>query len=321
VDGALSFGLIWLDYLRRREPGLSIRGLVILLPAGAERTTCLRLRHLNHELAGYRAFAYTAEGIESPLDLRDYGNLRTQLETVHTRQRSAVDHWVGQLAENPAVETITRTDGELSLRVRGLQFARTAGQTLLYGLETNRVAAASNLPEIERFADELSRLRSAESDDKLNPLYLRGREAWLESQVRANMEQIDARLSPSPVYGQTTTVAGVERGLVDLLAADRDGRLAILELKASQDIHLPLQALDYWIHVKWHLDRNEFERAGYFPGVRLRREPPRMMLIAPALDFHPSNEQVLRFFSPEIEVQRVGVSADWQRAPKVMFRM
>jgi hypothetical protein len=52
---------------------------------------------------------------------------------------------------------------------------------------------------------------------------------------------------------------------------DYSGRLAVLELKASQDIHLPLQALDYWIRVKWHLDRDEFSSHGYFPGVILRK--------------------------------------------------
>jgi hypothetical protein len=109
--------------------------------------------------------------------------------------------------------------------------------------------------------------------------------------------------------------------VVDLLAADRNGRLAVLELKASQDIHLPLQALDYWMHTKWHLDRNEFGPAGYFSGLPLRNAFPRMLLIAPALDFHPSNERVLRFFSPEIEVQRIGVGAEWQRDLKIMFRM
>jgi len=74
--------------------------------------------------------------------------------------------------------------------------------------------------------------------------------------------------------------------------------------------------------VKWHLERDEFGPAGYFPGTAVRREvAPRMMLIAPALDFHPSNEQVLRYFSPEIDVERVGVGAEWQRCVKVMFRM
>jgi hypothetical protein len=214
----------------------------------------------------------------------------------------------------------------VSLRVRGLEFARTAGDRLIVGLETNTVNEASNVaeidfPEIERLVAEVARLRCADAADKLNPLYLRARELWLESQVRANLERIDARLLPSPVYGQTMTAAAGERGVIDLLAVERSGRLAILELKASQDIHLPMQALDYWINVKWHLERGEFERCGYFPGQTLRREAPRVTLLAPALDFHPSHQQVLRFISPAVEIERVGVGAEWQRELKTMFRM
>ena len=37
----LSFGLIWLDYLRRREQRLAIERLVLFLPAGAEQLTCI----------------------------------------------------------------------------------------------------------------------------------------------------------------------------------------------------------------------------------------------------------------------------------------
>jgi hypothetical protein len=94
----------------------------------------------------------------------------------------------------------------------------------------------------------------------------------------------------------------------------------VLELKASQDVHLPLQALDYWMRVKWHLDRGEFSAHGYFPECRLRTEPPRVLLVSPALDFHPSNERVLRFLSPAIPIERVGVGLDWRKELKVMFR-
>jgi hypothetical protein len=93
-----------------------------------------------------------------------------------------------------------------------------------------------------------------------------------------------------------------------------------VEVKASQDIHLPLQALDYWMRVKWHLERGEFSGRGYFPGLELRADPPRLLLVAPALDFHPSNETVLRFFSPEVEVERVGVGIEWRQELRVMFR-
>ena len=145
-------------------------------------------------------------------------------------------------------------------------------------------------------------------------------EAWLESQVRANIEAIDARLLPDPIYGQVPAFAAADRGVIDLLAVDRAGHLTVLELKASEDIHVPLQALDYWMRVKWHLDRREFAPSGYFPGIALRAEPPRILLVSPALDFHPSNERILRFIAPGIEIERVGVGLEWQKKLKVMFR-
>ena len=105
-----------------------------------------------------------------------------------------------------------------------------------------------------------------------------------------------------------------------LLAVERGGRLAVLELKASEDVHLPLQALDYWMRVKWHLDRGEFGAKGYFPGIELHNQAPRLLLVSPALDFHPSNESVLRYFSPRVPVERVGVGLEWRKELKVMLR-
>ena len=95
----------------------------------------------------------------------------------------------------------------------------------------------------------------------------------------------------------------------------------MVELKASQDIHLPLQALDYWMRVKWHLNREEFSSRGYFPGIELRNETPRMLLVSPALEFHPTSETILQFLSPAVEVERIGVGAGWREKLQVMFRM
>jgi len=242
ADEVLSFGLIWLDYLRRREPRHAIRGLILWLPAGAERTTCLRLRYLSQTAACYRAWAYTKDGMEFPLDLSDYGNLDTEVETRH---------------------------------------------------ETPRPARAC-----ARAAPEL----------------------MLEAQVRESLRKLDPALLPEPVYGQVPAFAATAHGLIDLLAASADGRLTVIELKASEDIHLPLQALDYWMRVKWHLERGDFASAGYFPGIELHREPPGLLLVAPALMFHPSNETVLRYLSAEVRVQRIGTGLEWQKSLQVLFR-
>ena len=204
--------------------------------------------------------------------------------------------------------------------MRGLEFARTAGDDLRFGLQRRRTAGPAQAAEIRRLAEELSRFRSPDAIDRQNPLYLRNPEAWLESQVRKQIEAIDARLLPAPIYGQVPAFAATDRGILDMLAVDRSGCLTVLELKASEDIHLPLQALDYWMRVKWHLDRHEFGAHGYFPGIELHPETPRLLLVSPALDFHPSNERVMRYISPDVEVERVGVSLEWQRELKVVFR-
>jgi hypothetical protein len=168
-------------------------------------------------------------------------------------------------------------------------------------------------------ARELARLRSPEAADRRHPRYLRNPEAWLESQVRTHIQEIDATLVPAPIYGQVPAFAAADRGVLDLLAIDTSGRLAVIELKASEDVHLPLQALDYWMRVRWHVE-HDFQRNGYFPGQELRNEPPRLLLVSPALDFHSSNELVLRYFSPAIPVERLGVGLQWRRELKVMYR-
>ena len=319
-DGVLTFGLIWLDYLRVREPDKVVHGLILYLPTGREKTTCLRLLFLNPKLAQYAAFVYTEQKIEERVDVSDYGNLDTRLEPYRRRLPSELDRILALVREVSGVEAIERSDGELSLRVRGMEFARTSDEGLRFGLERRRTAGSAQAGEIRRLAEELARFRSHNAIDRQNPLYLRNPEAWLESQVRKQMEAIDARLRMDPVYGQVPAFAATDRGVLDLLAVDHSGRLAVLELKASEDIHLPLQALDYWMRVKWHLGRGEFSARGYFPGIELSREPPRLLLVSPAMDFHPSNERVLRYISPGIEVERVGVSLEWQKELKVVFR-
>ncbi len=321
ISGIVSFGLIWLDYLRRREPRVAIEGLAFFLPAGEERNTCLRLEWLNPALARYAVFTYTEDGFEQPADLRDSGNLATHLEAFR-RPLTAVPPDVVESVEHlcglPGVDRVDAADGSVTLRVHGLPFARTEGPKLLSGLD--RLTSGRGMTELERLVEELGRLRSPETACRTHPLFTRHPESWLESQVRANIEQLDASLYPEPIYGQVPAIAGVERGLLDLLACDRTGRLAVIELKASEDIHLPLQGLDYWMRVKWHLDRAEFGPRGYFPGLSLRPEPPRMLLVAPALEFHPTNETILKYFSSQVEVELLGIGIEWQRELKVMFR-
>ena len=242
AGAVVSFGLIWLSYLRARERRIAVEGLAIYVPVGRGQAAALRLLCLDAAAARFELFGYTEEDFLVGIDPRDHGNLDTRLEPC-----------------------------------RGTELPRPRGR---------------EYPE-----------------------------AWLESQTRAQIETLDATLRREPIYGQVPAFAGGDRGILDLLAVDHAGRLAIVELKASADLHLPLQAIDYWIRVKWHLARGEFPAYGYFPGIELQPEPPRILLVSPCLDFHPTSETILRYFSPAIDVVRIGLAVEWRKGLQVMFRL
>jgi len=108
--------------------------------------------------------------------------------------------------------------------------------------------------------------------------------------------------------------------MIDVLTVTRDGQLAVLELKADEDLHLPLQGLDYWARVNWHHQRGEFQRFGYFPGRELSPNPPLLILVAPALHVHPATDALLRYLSPEIDCTLLGIDERWREGVRVIFR-
>lgn len=99
--------------------------------------------------------------------------------------------------------------------------------------------------------------RSGLCEERGHPLYRAAPERWLETLVMADPAKLDARLDPRYRYSQVPAVAA-DRGLLDLLGVTHDGRLVVIELKASEDIHLPLQAVDYWLRARRHSARAIF---------------------------------------------------------------
>jgi hypothetical protein len=302
TDGALTHGLLWLDYLRGRESALAIEGLALFLPAGELASSCFRLRGLSAGRLRCSIFAYGEDGFESQVDASDWGNIDSRLHGPPSHDPPVA---LRPLLLEPGVEAVGLPGGTWSLRIRGLEFGRYERGELNHSMD----------PRV------LHEIRSPDAEDRRHPLYMRNPEAWLESLLRADPSRIDPTLQPAPVYGQVTAVAGRDRGVLDLLAIDRGGRLAVLELKASEEAHLPLQALDYWLRIAHHAAQGDFESKGYFRGLPVRRDPPRLLLVAPALAFHPSTERILHFFDPRIEVERVGLGVEWQRSLRVVLRV
>ncbi len=333
ASGALTFGLIWLDYLRAREPKVTTHSLCVFLPGGSETDTALRLRHLDPSQVACELYIFTDDGYEDRVDPTSYSNLDTKVLPLEPRDLDTgveADRLEAAIRAMDTVEAIELHDRSISFRVRGLEFARrNPNDEILFGIETRRPAATSHLAEIHEFVKLASQLRSGESPSN-NALFRRNPENWLESQVRARLDVLDSSLCPEPVYGQAPAMAGArrsaaaagnfraDRDVIDLIAIGRSGRLSVIELKASEDIHLPMQGLDYWIRVKHHLERGDF--SGHFPGMSVSRQAPKLMLVSPSLDIHPSNETVLRFFAPDVEAEQIGVGVEWRKDLRVMFR-
>jgi hypothetical protein len=145
-------------------------------------------------------------------------------------------------------------------------------------------------------------------------------ERWLESLVVRDVRAVDERLDADCLYSQVPAFSASDRAMIDVLTVTRQGRLAVLELKVDEDIHLPLQGLDDWSRVAWHPARGEFQRFGYFPGRELSGERPLLFLAAPALHVHPATDTLLKYVSPEIEWTVLGLDERWRDGVKVVFR-
>jgi hypothetical protein len=356
VDGVLTLGILWLDYCRAKGDGRRhFGGLKVIVPAGAWRTTAERMAWLNGAAADFALFTLDERSEElTQVDFRDTGNAESRLSHAFSaaaaleRCHTGVDRLMALVPEaaRERVEVHANSNTEAGLRLHGLEFARVRQMAaqgsfarvdeLTFGSGANETPLTEETEGVCR--ELLKRLFASRRADgaHTDALYRMQPERWLEAEMRLGLERVFPDLRSDLLYSQVPAFSTGERGMLDLLTLDGDGRLAVLELKANEDLHLPLQALDYWIRVRaLNADRqaptggtrsggaralSAFERAGYFAGAEVSPREPRLLLAAPALRIHPANETVLRYFSPQVEWELVALGEDWRRAMKVVFR-
>ncbi|MFZ1010590.1 MAG: hypothetical protein WAN65_27370 [Candidatus Sulfotelmatobacter sp.] len=335
IDAALTFGILWLDVCRRAQPAnVLVEGLKMFVPSGCSALVRERMASLNRDAAKWRLFEFDErhDALEE-IDCADRGNVATRLThaTDHDAARDRFKDSIKRIQEIlPNCEVAVLSAAEIGFRWRGLEFAR-ARLGFSPGLFHSVEEVVFGVGAEERILDDtnqatLMELASCLRDTRhpygprQHPLWRLRPERWLESLVVGDVSLIDGRLEPSCLYLQVPAFSAADRAMIDVLAATRSGRLAVVELKADEDIHLPLQGLDYWSRVEWHHARGEFPRFGYFEGRELSAEKPLLFLVAPALHVHPATETLLRYLSPEIEWEFVGIDERWREGAKVVFR-
>ena len=340
IDAALTFALLWFHYCRNREAArYFITGLKLFVPQGSSAVIHSRMHYLNHDAARFELFEFDerAEDFHA-LDLSDRGNIATRLvrcpETARVEARFAAAAARIRTAV-PESEMVVLSSSELGFRLHGLEFARARvassvetfarGEEIVFGNGAHEtLLTPESQPLFDDLMPRLRALRRADGD-KRHPLWRMQPERWLESEVKRDIAALDARLDPAHLYAQVPAFAASDRGVIDLLASTRDRRLAVIELKADEDIHLPLQGLDYWSRVKWHHEREEFHRFGYFVSAEgkplpLSPAPPLLMLVAPALHIHPATDTILHYLSPEVDWSLIALAERWREEVKVVFR-
>jgi hypothetical protein len=339
VDGIIATAVLWMEHCRERYADrMHVAGARLFVPRGRAEVVRLRLAHLNHALAKWELaeFDERTETLEE-LDPRDAGNLSTRLVQAPDRERTAA-RFAKAIARVqqvlPRVEIEVVSAAELSFRYHGLEFARAAMREVAGSFRTepvllfpdteasdvgSEIAVDSNTESGFRdFVKQVATMR--DGADRHHPLYRSSPERWLEASVRRDLGALDERLDPAVVYSQVPAFTASDRAMIDLLGVTREGRLVVIELKAEEDMHLPLQGLDYWARVRWHQQRGEFQRFGYFPGRELSPEPPLLLMAAPSLHVHPTTDCLLRHLSPEIEWKLLGLDEHWRRGIRVIFR-
>ena len=308
----LTFALLWFHHVRGRlQPGTRV-SLCLFLPDGTGNLTAHRLRWLRSDALRPRIFRYNEHGSAGEVDSQDLGNLQTEVSARYVPPQIGpeVRALLSRLESLPGVSHCCELNGAISFRCRGSEFARAEAGRLLLGLEERREVGLEGIATVCEFAEHLSNLTAV-------PLIFP--ERWLESCVRENLSAIDPALRLQPLHSQVLTFAAGDRTVIDLLAVSNEGSLTVLELKASEDIQLPMQALDYWTRVKWHAERGELRHL--FPGTALVSTAPKLVLLAPAMSFHSANATVLSYFSPKIDVERVGVNSHWHEQFRVVLRL
>jgi hypothetical protein len=329
-EALLGQALIWRDYLQKlKTPPPEV--IYLLVPSGREAVLHSRLhwvRGAGHQIQLARIHG-SCGGLEL-LDPADAGNLDTQMTRVN--RHSPPPHllhneWTQRillLAPGMIELQSSPLHHQISFRIKGLEFAtlKQGKKTVIkFGIPCQReLSSPDDWHELTSLARQIMEERQTGTARRASLLYRLQGERWLESLVLQQIQTIDPDLDPAFVYPQVPMFLGGDRGIIDILSITRNGQLAVLELKIHENIELPFQGLDYWLRVRWHLERGEFMQKGYFAGRELASLPPRLYFICPQFDYHDTFPLLTQQITSGVPIHQIGLNEDWRSGLQVVLR-
>jgi hypothetical protein len=256
IDASLTFAILWLEVCRQSSAGkFLVEGLHLFVPKGCSALVRERMANLHRAAAAKWSLFELDERHDAlvEIDCADRGNVSTR--SVHaTNESAALERFaesIARITSIPLSEVNVLSPAELAFRWRGLEFARArmgaeaatfrSKQEIVFG-----VGAEERVLEERNgtfFLELLSAIRDSRHPygPRQHPLFRLHPERWLESLVAADVSVIDGRLDPGSLYSQVPAFSASDRAMLDVLTTTHEGSLAVVELKADEDIHLPLQ--------------------------------------------------------------------------------
>jgi len=144
-------------------------------------------------------------------------------------------------------------------------------------------------------------------------------ERWLESLVVNQLGRLDETLDTSCVYSQVPAFSASDRAMIDVLTLTREGRLAVVELKADEG-HSPAGTGPGLLVANSLAPRaRRIQRFGYFPRGAAT-EPHCCFWLHLRCTFIPATDTLLHYFSPEINWICSGLTSAGERTIRVVFR-
>lgn len=300
VNGIMRAALLWGPLVRR--------GVAVVVPHERHSTITARLRTLPHLRRSFEWLQWDGTAI-SPL-VEAAAEPETHVHEFALPSSQQVEREVARIRSiaPDILQVVPHIAGKaISIRLRGIEVARVSEQSTTYPL-------GEPIEQIIRELDEARRWRSP------HPLARAHEERWLESNLIGQVCRVFPSIDVRHIYPQVPSFVGEDRNIIDLLTVTTDGRLVVIEIKASADPDLPFQALDYWIAVERHRKAGDFLTKGYFGGCTLRDEPAVLVLVAPLLAYHKTVGRLVAALPKHIPLMEIGINQTWKREIKILRR-
>jgi hypothetical protein len=333
ADAFLAAALLWFKRTSERACAPYIQKLRLVLESDLSRPVLRRVALLRQSLRD----AITIYEVDQHLTDLTQVDIPTREELWKRRLRRFPPTLPSELSNAAAriksivpraIDVVSARQGE-TLRYFGLPFARVrrfmGSERVWFGLEGSkrRLLDEAREGEFQNLLIDLEEHRAVHAADRRHALYRNAAEAWLEALLRRDITKLDPGLIMAPLHAQFRTSRGgaISVRPIDLLALRHDGRLAVIELKVSEDREHVLQGVDYWQRVEAHRRRGHISKAKLFGNRRIKNESPLIYLVAPTLRVHPAFNTLARSIATDIEIYRFDINEDWRAGVRVMRRI